>query len=76
MSASCAPLLQMAYVRAMMELEVLLQIQKHGGAYALALPGRDGRALHARVHDSKRVADLTQQLAKLQVKLGLRHKAG
>jgi hypothetical protein len=72
MCALCALLMQMAYVRAMMELEVLLQIQKHGGAYALALPGRDGRALHARVQDSKRVADLRRQLAKLQVKLGLK----
>ena len=72
MCALCALLMQMAYVRAMMEVEVLLQIQKHGGAYALALPGRDGRALHARVQDSKRVADLRRQLAKLQVKLGLK----
>lgn len=52
-----------------MELRALQRLAVDGGAFALALPGADGRALHARGQDGKRVDKITSRMAAILVKL-------
>jgi hypothetical protein len=58
-------------VRATMELQALERVRADGGGYALALPGKDGRALHARSQDKQHRAQLVGRIAKLQALLKL-----
>ena len=62
--------LQVDYVRAHKEVLVLLRIKEHGGDYAIALPGRDGRSLHARSQDTKRLELLKKRMTRLAVDMG------
>ena len=54
-----------------MELQALERVRADGGGYALALPGKDGRALHARSQDKQHRAQLVGRIAKLQALLKL-----
>ena len=51
-------------MRATMELQALERVRADGGGYALALPGKDGRALHARSQDKQHRAQLVGRIAK------------
>jgi hypothetical protein len=47
-------LVQISYMAILLELEVISQLQSGGSAFAIALPGPQGRALHAKGIDRKR----------------------
>lgn len=61
----------MEYVQLHYELQVLAQLRDRGGAFAVALPGAEGRALHAKGFDGKRRIKVAQRMGELQVKLHL-----
>jgi len=63
--------LEVAYVRLHQELDVLQHVKNHGGAFAVALPGAEGRALHAKGQDQSRQDKIKDRLIKVMVSLNL-----
>jgi hypothetical protein len=64
--------LQVDYVRVDQQRRGLLQMQQHATALAVALPGREGRSLHARGQDAPRLQKLAEKLGALMTKLDIR----
>lgn len=62
-------LLQVAYVRADKEVKALERFEQDGGAFAIALPGAEGRALRAKSMDTAHIKRLKEQRLQLRVKL-------
>ena len=61
----------MEYVRLDQELMVMEHVRANGGAFAVAIPGAEGRAIHARGQDRKRQEKVTDLKLGLMVKLNL-----
>jgi hypothetical protein len=64
--------LQVDYVRVDQQRRGLLQMQQHATILAVALPGREGRSLHARGQDAPRLQKLAEKLGALMTKLDIR----
>jgi hypothetical protein len=60
---------QIEYITILLELEVIRQLRHGGGAFAMALPGTQGRALHAKGIDRKREALLEKRRATKETQL-------
>jgi hypothetical protein len=69
-AASLLPLLQAEYVRCSEEVDVLATVRDRRKAFAVALPGAEGRALQARGQDSKRSEQLQLRMVSLLQQLG------
>jgi hypothetical protein len=67
---SLLPLLQAEYVRCTEEVDVLATVRDRRKAFAVALPGAEGRALQARGQDSKRSEQLQLRMVSLLQQLG------
>lgn len=63
---------QMEYVRADKQVRVLRHLQEDAAALAVALPGAQGRSLHARGQDTVRCSKLIVKLGGLMTKLGIK----
>jgi hypothetical protein len=63
--------LQVQYVFVDLNLHTLKQLQKHAGAFAVALPGAEGRALRAKAADRRKQAQLQARLVDLAAQLNL-----
>jgi len=59
----------MDYVRVDQQRTGLRQVQQHATALAVALPGSEGRSLHARGQGSARLQKLAEKLGVLMTKL-------
>jgi multidrug efflux pump subunit AcrA (membrane-fusion protein) len=64
-------MLQVQLVRAHQELKAVQQLKLDSGAFAVALPGAQGRALQARSNDAKRNDRLIKRVSALMVQLQL-----
>lgn len=62
---------QVEYVRADKQRTVLMQLQQNATALSVALPGNEGRTLHARGQDNVRREKLARKLGALMTKLQL-----
>jgi hypothetical protein len=62
-------LVQISYMAILLELEVISQLQSGGSAFAIALPGPQGRALHAKGIDRKRKLLLELRKVRLETEL-------
>jgi hypothetical protein len=63
--------LQVQYVYVDLNLETLDQLQQHAGAFAVALPGAEGRALRAKAADRDKQKQLQERLVDLAMQLNL-----
>jgi hypothetical protein len=68
---ACLPAIQVDYVRVDQQRTGLLQAQQHATALAMALPGSEGRSLHARGQDVARLQKLAEKLGTLMTKLDM-----
>jgi hypothetical protein len=62
---------QVDYVRVDQQRTGLQQVQQHATALAVALPGSEGRSLHARGQDAVRLQKLAEKLGALMTKLDI-----
>lgn len=62
-------LTQISYMAILLELDVIFQLRSGGSAFAIALPGTQGRALHAKGVDRKRERLLELRKVRLETEL-------
>lgn len=63
--------IQISYMAILLELEVIAQLRSGGSAFAIALPGAQGLALHAKGSNKKREGLLRQRKVRLETELGV-----